>query len=107
MQKVAVVSRGFNATCQDDGVTLARWQQDSKGLHRTFEFQDFASAWAFMNRVAAVAEKLDHHPDWTNSWNRVSITLISHDVARVTERDIEMAGMIDEIVDDVAGGAPK
>ena len=75
----------------------AGWEQDERGLHRTFEFADFATAWRFMSRVAMEAERADHHPDWSNSFNRVDITLISHDVGKVTNRDRRLAGLIDEV----------
>ena len=55
------------------------WAQDEKGLHRQFQFANFVQAWAFMNEVAKLAELHDHHPDWSNSYNKVDITLISHD----------------------------
>jgi 4a-hydroxytetrahydrobiopterin dehydratase len=73
------------------------WAQDERGLHREFEFADFATAWRFMSRVAEEAERADHHPDWSNSFNRVNVTLISHDVGRVTNRDRRLATVIDDI----------
>lgn len=85
-------------------VTSADWVEDAEGLHRSFIFHDFAEAWAFMTRVAEIADRLDHHPDWSNSWNRVSITLISHDVRQVTDRDKKMAALIDEVADEKLKG---
>ena len=67
------------------------WLRDNLGLHRSFAFRDFLEAWAFMNRVAVLAEEHDHHPDWANSYNKVDITLISHDKKAVTSRDISLA----------------
>ena len=67
------------------------WLRDDLGLHRSFTFRDFLEAWAFMNRVAVLAEEHDHHPDWANSYNKVDITLISHDKKAVTSRDISLA----------------
>jgi 4a-hydroxytetrahydrobiopterin dehydratase len=64
-------------------------------LRKEFVFRDFAGAWAFMTRVAAEAERMNHHPDWSNSWNRVVIDLVSHDVGTVTERDVRLATAID------------
>jgi 4a-hydroxytetrahydrobiopterin dehydratase len=78
-------------------VTHVGWIEDAEGLHRDFAFRDFAAAWEFMSEVARRAEQVDHHPDWCNRWNKVSITLISHDVGCVTERDRRLAAMIDEI----------
>ena len=67
------------------------WLRDDLGLHRSFTFRDFLEAWEFMNRVAVLAEEQDHHPDWANSYNKVDITLISHDKKAVTSRDISLA----------------
>lgn len=71
------------------------WELAGGRLRRTFTFADFAEAFAFMGRVAAEAERLDHHPDWSNSWNRVEVELVSHDVGAVTRRDLELAAAID------------
>ena len=95
----------FNTTCHNGGVTSVEWVEDADGLHRKFVFRDFSEAWTFMTRVAQIAEHMDHHPDWSNSWNRVSITLISHDVGRVTDRDWKLAAAIDAIFTDGLEGA--
>jgi len=73
------------------------WVQDERGLHRQFQFANFVQAWAFMNEVAKLAELHDHHPDWSNSYNKVDITLISHDKKQVTERDFRLADAIDKL----------
>ena len=73
------------------------WAQDEQGLHRQFQFENFVQAWAFMNEVARLAELHDHHPDWSNSYNKVNITLISHDKKQVTERDFRLAEAIDKL----------
>lgn len=73
------------------------WAQDEQGLHRQFQFENFVQAWAFMNEVARLAELHDHHPDWSNSYNKVDITLISHDKKQVTERDFRLAEAIDKL----------
>jgi 4a-hydroxytetrahydrobiopterin dehydratase len=79
-----------------DEVTVPEgWTLLEGRLHREFEFADFTEAWAFMVRVAAECERLDHHPDWSNSWNRVVIDLVSHDVGGLTSRDRELASAID------------
>ena len=77
----------------------AGWEERDHALYRKFEFTDFAEAFAFMTKVAALAEEHDHHPDWCNSWNVVEITLCSHDKGRtVTARDHKLAEAINEIV---------
>lgn len=60
-------------------------------ITRQFEFQDFSEAFAFMTRVALLAEKMDHHPEWSNTYNKVLVTLATHDAGGVTTLDIELA----------------
>lgn len=77
----------------------AGWEERDNTLYRRFEFADFVTAFAFMTKVATLAEAHDHHPDWCNSWNVVEITLCSHDKGRtVTSRDHRLAEAINEIV---------
>jgi len=71
------------------------WAEVDGKLHRDFEFADFSEAWAFMQRVAEVAEELDHHPDWSNSWNKVTIDLFSHSAGAITDKYRELARRID------------
>lgn len=73
------------------------WTIVDGALHRTFVFADFADAFAFMTRVAVVAEELDHHPDWSNSWNRVEIHIRSHDAGGITETCVSLAERIDAL----------
>jgi 4a-hydroxytetrahydrobiopterin dehydratase len=73
------------------------WVETDGALYRKFSFNDFAEAFAFMTRVAAIAEAQNHHPDWSNSWNTVEISLRSHDKGAITERDHQLAKAIDEI----------
>lgn len=78
---------------------MSAWQQTDEGLTREFVFSDFSEAFAFMTRVALLAERQDHHPDWSNSWNRVRITLRSHDAGhQVTDRDRRLAEAIDRLL---------
>ena len=73
---------------------LDGWQiaDDGKSISRKFKFRDFSEAFAFMARAALAAEVLDHHPNWSNVYNRVDVTLFTHDRDGVTELDIELAG---------------
>lgn len=73
------------------------WQCTDKQLHVALLFDNFSQAFAFMTEVAFVAEKHNHHPDWSNVYQRVTITLTSHDSACVTQRDYRLAKAIDEI----------
>ena len=71
---------------------------ESGAISRSFRFANFAEAFGFMTRVAAIAEAQNHHPDWSNSWNVVEIFLRSHDKGgKVTERDHRLAASIDEL----------
>jgi 4a-hydroxytetrahydrobiopterin dehydratase len=74
------------------------WQEENNSLYRKFTFKDFNEAFAFMTRVAMVAEKMNHHPKWTNVWNTVEVWLSTHDAGDVvTERDRKLADKIDAI----------
>ena len=66
-------------------------------IARDFAFADFSEAWGFMARVALLAEKHDHHPEWSNVWNRVSITLSTHDAGGLSVRDVKLAQAIDAL----------
>lgn len=68
---------------------------DRDAVRKTFVFADFGTAWGFMSRVALAAEKADHHPEWTNVYNRVEITLTTHDVNGLSERDAALAAFIE------------
>jgi 4a-hydroxytetrahydrobiopterin dehydratase len=75
------------------------WKEANNTLSRDFKFKDFSEAFAFMTRVALIAEKMDHHPTWTNTYNTVSIQLSTHDAGNtVTDRDRKMAKAIDQLV---------
>lgn len=76
------------------------WTYADGRLRREFRFAGFSEAFGFMARVALLAEKLDHHPDWSNVWNRVSVTLQTHDAGGVTDLDFRLAAEMDRI----AGG---
>jgi 4a-hydroxytetrahydrobiopterin dehydratase len=78
---------------------LPEWtlRDDGLAIERAFRFKDFSEAWAFMSRVALLAEKHDHHPEWSNVYNRVAITLTTHDAGGLSERDAKMARAIDKV----------
>ena len=71
--------------------------KDGKALERTYRFKDFPEAFAFLTRVAAHAEAVDHHPEFTSVWNRVDFRLTSHDSGGVTERDVALAEAIGKL----------
>ncbi|WP_461043016.1 4a-hydroxytetrahydrobiopterin dehydratase [Spirosoma harenae] len=78
---------------------LYMWQEKDNQLTREFEFADFSEAFAFMTRVALIAEKMDHHPWWSNVYNQVTIKLSTHDAGDViTDKDRKLAEAIDKIV---------
>ena len=77
-----------------DGWDMAK---DRDAIERTFKFKDFSEAWAFMSRVALMAEKYDHHPEWSNVYNTVEIALTTHDAGGLTQKDFEMAAVIDSL----------
>lgn len=75
------------------------WQETEHGLLKKFEFNDFSEAFAFMTRVALAAEKMDHHPRWTNVWNTVEIWLSTHSAGNsITEKDRKLAQQIDALI---------
>jgi len=76
-------------------VEVPGWELRDGKLHRQFSFADFGEAFGFMTRVALAAEKLDHHPDWSNSWNTVDIEIASHAAGGITERCFELATRAD------------
>lgn len=78
----------------DDVTPPDGWEVVDGKLHRELSFADFSEAFAFMTRVALAAEKADHHPDWSNSWNTVTIDLVSHDAGGLTARDVALAEAI-------------
>uniref|UniRef100_UPI003BACBA67 4a-hydroxytetrahydrobiopterin dehydratase n=1 Tax=Stappia sp. TaxID=1870903 RepID=UPI003BACBA67 len=86
-------------TLEDALRGLSGWTRDKAGtaITRNFTFADFRKAFAFMSEVALIAEKMDHHPDWSNVYNKVEITLTSHDSGGLTRRDVRLARAIDAI----------
>ena len=82
---------------RDALATLDSWAEveDRDAIRKSFRFQDFNEAFGFMGRIALMAEIMDHHPEWFNVYNRVDITLSTHDAGGVSERDIALAKFID------------
>ncbi|MBK6299075.1 MAG: 4a-hydroxytetrahydrobiopterin dehydratase [Sphingomonadales bacterium] len=80
---------------------LGEWDFDDArdAITRRFIFPDFSAAFAFMTRVALLSEQQDHHPEWTNVWNRVDILLTTHDAGGLSERDVKLAHAIDKLID--------
>lgn len=80
---------------------LPDWDVDEArdAITRSFTFDDFSQAFAFMTQVALLAEKADHHPEWSNVYNRVDILLTTHDAGGLSERDVDMAQKIDALVE--------
>ncbi|MBU3593372.1 4a-hydroxytetrahydrobiopterin dehydratase [Polynucleobacter sp. 71A-WALBACH] len=100
MSKPKLLSNDFDFTKM-----LPEWQvnQSSQELVRVFEFKDFKSAFEFMTLCANLAEELDHHPDWSNAWNKVSVRLSTHSMKALTELDIAMASAMDQYALQVLG----
>ena len=84
---------------------LTGWNpvEDRDAIRRRYVFADFGEAFGFMTRVALAAERMNHHPEWTNAYRAVEVTLTSHDAGGLTRRDAELASRIDRIA--AAGGA--
>lgn len=78
---------------------LPQWRTlpDRDAIARTFKFKDFNAAFGFMTRAALVAEKMDHHPEWLNVYNRVEVTLSTHDAGGLTDRDVALAEAMDKL----------
>jgi 4a-hydroxytetrahydrobiopterin dehydratase len=76
---------------------LDGWSVVKGHLHRMFKFKDFTQAFGFMKRVALAAERMDHHPDWSNAYNKVTVDLSTHSAGGLTKNDFELAGKIQTI----------
>lgn len=75
------------------------WKEENNKLQQTFIFKDFIDAFGFMSKVALVAEKMNHHPEWKNTYNKVEISLTTHDKGYlITKKDRELADLIDQII---------
>jgi 4a-hydroxytetrahydrobiopterin dehydratase len=94
------IPRLTDAACDAALAALPEWtlREDGLAITRRFLSKDFSEAFAFMTRVALLAEKADHHPEWANVWNRVDITLTTHDAGGLSERDVALAKAIEGLV---------
>jgi 4a-hydroxytetrahydrobiopterin dehydratase len=88
----------------DEIHNLPGWSVKEGRLHREFAFDDFIEAFGFMSRVALVAQSMDHHPDWTNVYNRVTVELHTHDKGGITGRDVALARRMAELCGEAKGG---
>jgi 4a-hydroxytetrahydrobiopterin dehydratase len=79
--------------------SLSGWSLVEGKLHREFKFPDFTYAFGFMAAVATIAEKMDHHPEWRNVYNRVTVDLMTHDAGGLTQLDLDLAGKIDKVAE--------
>lgn len=95
MPKVEKLDAAARAALPRD---LPDWTVEGEHLKRSFRFADFSEAFAFMTRVALLAEAQDHHPEWFNVWNRVDITLTTHDAGGLSARDLTLATAIDALL---------
>ncbi|MFZ4406292.1 MAG: 4a-hydroxytetrahydrobiopterin dehydratase [Paracraurococcus sp.] len=89
----ATARAGLAAALPDWAMVVGR-----DAIRREFRFRDFSAAWGFMARVALLAEAQDHHPEWSNVWNRVEIVLSTHDAGGLSERDVRLARSIDALL---------
>jgi 4a-hydroxytetrahydrobiopterin dehydratase len=94
-----MIAKLTDAERADLATSLPGWSlvAGRDAIARDFQFRDFNAAFGFMSRVALLAEKQDHHPEWSNVWNRVSITLSTHDAGGLSRRDVKLARAIDAL----------
>jgi 4a-hydroxytetrahydrobiopterin dehydratase len=94
------VAQKLDKTARKDlSARLPQWRmvEGRDAISRTFTFKDFNAAFGFMTRAALVAEAMNHHPEWSNVWNRVEVTLSTHDAGGLTEKDVQLAEAMDRI----------
>lgn len=86
------------AEIEDELKRLDGWSLQDGKLHKDLTFDDFVAAFGFMTQAALVAEAMQHHPEWFNVWNRVSIDLTTHDVSGISDKDFAFAARVDQLV---------
>lgn len=99
---MATPAKLSDAQIQERLATLKGWQRVGEKLSKQYRFADFVVAFSFMTRVALVAERMNHHPDWSNVYNRVTVELCTHDAGGITERDFQLAARIDALAETAA-----
>ena len=88
----------FSGPQLDDAVAkLPGWAVANGKLHREFRFPDFVHAFGFMATAAIAIEKMNHHPEWSNVYNRVTVDLTTHDAGGITQKDLDLAALLDEL----------
>lgn len=95
---MSTADRLTDSDIQERLADLEGWALDGSSIRRDFEFLDFAEAFGFMAAVACVAERINHHPDWSNTYNRVTISLTSHDVGGLSDRDFRLARRVNQLL---------
>lgn len=92
------MAKKLNAADIDNAMaSLQNWKRVDQMIHRDFKFKNFIEAFGFMSQVALIAESINHHPNWSNVYNKVSIELTTHDVGGLSEKDFILAQKIDTI----------
>jgi 4a-hydroxytetrahydrobiopterin dehydratase len=94
---MALTPKLTNAEIDERLRSLDSWKIAGGKLHREFAFESFVEAFGFMSSVALLAERMNHHPDWSNGYNKVVIDLVSHDVKGLSQRDFDLAAAIDAL----------
>jgi 4a-hydroxytetrahydrobiopterin dehydratase len=82
---------------------LGTWRVERGKLHRDYQFKDFTTAFAFMTGAALIAQGMDHHPDWSNAWNKVRVDLSTHDADGITSLDVELARAMEALATRLSG----
>lgn len=93
-----MIDRLTDPQIEDALDALSGWKhlKPKSALHKSFKLKDFKTAWSFMDKIAQIAENMDHHPEWSNIYNRVEITLTTHDAKGITKKDTDMAIKIEK-----------
>ena len=91
------MARMSSAEIEGELASLPEWRYEGERLRRRFTFGDFPAAFAFMTRCAFAAEKMDHHPDWTNVYNKVDVVLWTHDAGGITKKDFALARAMEAV----------